>query len=35
MEKIKTAIVGGGKVGHIHARALKNLPESCFTAVPL
>lgn len=33
MEKVKTAIVGCGKVGHMHARALKNVPESVFTAV--
>lgn len=33
MEKVKTAIVGCGKVGHMHARALKSIPESEFTAV--
>ncbi|HEY5585025.1 MAG TPA: Gfo/Idh/MocA family oxidoreductase [Ruminiclostridium sp.] len=33
MRKIKTAIIGCGKVGHIHAQTLKNLPESEFTAV--
>jgi UDP-N-acetyl-2-amino-2-deoxyglucuronate dehydrogenase len=33
MEKVKTAIIGCGKVGHMHARALKNIPESIFTAV--
>lgn len=33
MRKIKTGIIGCGKVGHMHARALKNLPESLFTAV--
>jgi UDP-N-acetyl-2-amino-2-deoxyglucuronate dehydrogenase len=33
MERVKTAIVGCGKVGHMHARALKNVPESVFTAV--
>jgi predicted dehydrogenase len=33
MEKIKTGIIGCGKVAHIHANALKNIPESEFTAV--
>lgn len=33
MDKIKTGIIGCGKVGHIHAQALKNIPESVFTAV--
>ena len=33
MDKIKTGIIGCGKVGHMHARALKNLPESLFIAV--
>lgn len=33
MEKIKTGIVGCGKVGNMHATALKNIPESEFTAV--
>lgn len=33
MEKIKTGIIGCGKVAHIHANALKNLNESEFTAV--
>jgi UDP-N-acetyl-2-amino-2-deoxyglucuronate dehydrogenase len=33
MRKIKTAIVGCGKVGHLHAPALKDLPESEFVAV--
>lgn len=33
MEKVKTAIVGCGKVGHMHARALNSVPESVFTAV--
>ncbi len=33
MKKIKTGIIGCGKVGHMHANALKNLPESEFTAV--
>ena len=30
---MKTAIIGCGKVGHIHAAALRDLPESEFTAV--
>ena len=33
MEKIKTGIIGCGKVAHLHAHALKNLSESLFTAV--
>lgn len=33
MNKIKTALVGCGKVGHLHAAALKSLPESEFVAV--
>jgi predicted dehydrogenase len=33
MEKLKTAIVGTGKVGHLHAAALMALKESRFTAV--
>jgi UDP-N-acetyl-2-amino-2-deoxyglucuronate dehydrogenase len=33
MEKIKTGLIGIGKVGHIHACALKNLPESIFYGV--
>jgi UDP-N-acetyl-2-amino-2-deoxyglucuronate dehydrogenase len=33
MEKIRTAIVGCGKVGHTHAGALSTLPESDFIAV--
>jgi UDP-N-acetyl-2-amino-2-deoxyglucuronate dehydrogenase len=33
MVKVKTGIIGCGKVGHMHARALKNIPESIFTAV--
>jgi UDP-N-acetyl-2-amino-2-deoxyglucuronate dehydrogenase len=32
MEKLKTAIVGTGKVAHLHAAALKALPESDFVA---
>jgi UDP-N-acetyl-2-amino-2-deoxyglucuronate dehydrogenase len=33
MERIRTGLVGCGKVGHLHAKALKYLPESNFTAV--
>jgi predicted dehydrogenase len=33
MNKIKTGIIGCGKVAHIHASALKNIKESEFTAV--
>ena len=33
MRKIKTALVGCGKVGHLHAAALRDLPESEFVAV--
>ena len=33
MNRIKTGIFGCGKVGHLHAQALKNIPESNFTAV--
>jgi len=33
MRKLKTAIVGCGKVGHLHAAALQRLPESEFVAV--
>lgn len=33
MKKLKTAIIGCGKVGHIHAEVLKRIPESDFTAV--
>jgi len=32
MEKIRTAVVGCGKVGHTHAAALASLPESEFVA---
>jgi predicted dehydrogenase len=32
MEKVKTAIVGCGKVGHLHAKALKIVLESDFVA---
>ena len=33
MERIKTGVIGCGKVGHIHARALKNISKSEFIAV--
>jgi hypothetical protein len=33
MQKIKTGIIGSGKVAHLHAAALVNLEESVFTAV--
>lgn len=33
MRALRTAIIGCGKVGHIHAAALRDLPESSFTAV--
>ena len=33
MGRIKTGIIGCGKVAHIHAAALSNIPESAFTAV--
>jgi UDP-N-acetyl-2-amino-2-deoxyglucuronate dehydrogenase len=33
MEKVRTALVGYGKVAHTHAWALKALPESQFVAV--
>jgi UDP-N-acetyl-2-amino-2-deoxyglucuronate dehydrogenase len=33
MERLKTALVGCGKVGHTHAHALRDIPESVFTAV--
>jgi predicted dehydrogenase len=33
MRRIRTAIIGCGKVGHIHAHALGSLPESEFVAV--
>jgi UDP-N-acetyl-2-amino-2-deoxyglucuronate dehydrogenase len=32
MEALKTAIVGCGKVGHLHAKALSRAPESVFVA---
>src|SRR5271165_6106657 len=33
MEKLRTALVGTGKIGRIHAAALRDLPESEFVAV--
>ena len=33
MDKVRTALVGCGKVGHTHAQALAALPESEFAAV--
>lgn len=33
MRKVRTAIIGCGKVGHLHAAALQELPESDFVAV--
>jgi UDP-N-acetyl-2-amino-2-deoxyglucuronate dehydrogenase len=33
MTKLRTALVGCGKVGHLHAAALQSLPESEFVAV--
>ena len=30
---MKTAIIGCGKVGHLHAAAWRDLPQSQFTAV--
>jgi predicted dehydrogenase len=33
MEKIRTALIGCGKVGHTHAGVLSSLPESNFVAV--
>lgn len=33
MEKVKTAIIGTGKVAHLHAEALKDAPSSQFVAV--
>jgi predicted dehydrogenase len=33
MEKLKTALIGTGKVAHLHAAALRALPESDFVAV--
>jgi len=33
MQTVRTALVGCGKVGQIHAAALRNVPESDFVAV--
>jgi UDP-N-acetyl-2-amino-2-deoxyglucuronate dehydrogenase len=33
MTRLRTALIGCGKVGHIHAQALRRLPESDFVAV--
>jgi predicted dehydrogenase len=33
VEALRTAVVGCGKVGHLHAKALSRLPESMFVAV--
>lgn len=33
MDKIRTALIGCGKVGHLHAAALQSVPESEFVAV--
>ena len=33
MKKLKTAVIGCGKVAHYHAQALQSIPESAFTAV--
>ncbi|MBN1844426.1 MAG: Gfo/Idh/MocA family oxidoreductase [Sedimentisphaerales bacterium] len=33
MNQIKTGIIGCGKVAHLHAAALRDAPESAFTAV--
>lgn len=33
MKKLRTGLVGCGKVGHLHAAALTSLPESAFVAV--
>ena len=33
MEKVKTALIGCGKVGHTHAGAFSKLDESAFVAV--
>jgi len=33
MKKLRTGIIGCGKVAHIHAKALQNIKESEFTAV--
>jgi predicted dehydrogenase len=33
MQKLRTGLIGCGKVGHLHAAALRSLPESEFVAV--
>src|SRR4051812_23505621 len=33
MQKLRTAVIGCGKVGHLHAAALRTVPESEFVAV--
>ena len=33
MDKLKTAVIGYGKVAHTHAEALASIPESEFVAV--
>src|SRR5512138_780018 len=33
MERLKTAVIGYGKVAHTHAEALREIPESEFVAV--
>lgn len=33
MQKLRTAVIGAGKVGHTHAMALASLPQSEFVAV--
>jgi len=33
MERVKIGIVGCGKVSHMHAKALKNIPEADFTCI--
>lgn len=32
MEKVKIGIIGCGKVAHLHAQALKDIPEAAFTS---
>lgn len=33
MERVRVGIIGCGKVAHMHAQALKNVPEAVFTCV--
>lgn len=33
MDKLRTAVVGAGKMGEIHARVYSDLPQSSFTAI--